>query len=50
MQLKLDASFKPISRPKPVSPQPSATSANGVNLSPGLTINMGEEQSDFSSE
>jgi hypothetical protein len=40
----------PISRPKPLSPQPSTSSANGVNLSPGLPINMEEEQSNSSSE
>jgi hypothetical protein len=32
-QLKLDAFFKVISWPKPVSPQPNTSSANGVNLS-----------------
>lgn len=36
----MDAFFMQISRVKPVSPQPSSSSANGVNLSPGLTMNM----------
>jgi hypothetical protein len=45
-QHKLDAFFMPISRPKPVSPQPSTSSANGVSFLPGLT-NMEEEQLSF---
>jgi hypothetical protein len=49
-QQKWDAIFMRISRPKPVSLQPSISSANGANLSPGLTINMEEEQSYLSSE
>jgi hypothetical protein len=49
-QWKLDVCFKPINRPKPVSPQPSTASANGAGLSPGLTTNREEQQSDSSSE
>jgi hypothetical protein len=45
-----DAFFKPISQPKPLSPRRSTSSANGVNLFPGLTINMEEEESESSSE
>jgi hypothetical protein len=41
-QLKLDAFFKPVSRPKPASPQQM------VPVSPGLT-SMEEERCDSSS-
>jgi hypothetical protein len=41
--MKFGDFFKPISRPKPMSPTPSTASANGVSLSPGLTINREKE-------
>jgi hypothetical protein len=42
-QFKLGDFFKPSSRPEPVSPQRSASSANGVSLSPGLAVNREKE-------
>jgi hypothetical protein len=48
--LKLDAFFKPISGPKPVSPLPGTSPANGASLSPGQTIIKEEEQRNSLSE